>query len=582
MKESGGIMRGLSASICGVILVLATLGLSACKPRVFNQGSNTQSLSAEQFQSQFEITRLTSCASPAGASKGDLRLIWRMRTSAGASVVPYVLGFGGDAVTVEGKRVRFQIMTAIDAPRPLLPETTPVSFSYDHYSGYELQIPADEAQAQWGFVEVDGKKTVFPDIDVGSLLLPTRASGESSARYSYLVLSDRTTLTFSCDPLDSTSVARLRTFAIRDGSHGFKGTRGEVISQSHGAQTPSSGGPSVTQWSCGGNRRKAVDHLLRPLAGGWLNQEEYCEWDRSGTPPAMVTGATSKPKQLQCMVRTSFDQNRSYFLQQRLYRAQADQQQAEGFRTLSEFKSNYYDTKFNGYAFLVGGREGYHVWDTRVWKKMGEKGDPRGAYISDTRKGIIGHCKQFTCAQADETGYTGNCVAGRQSDPLICSVVNNIYCVGSAQQKTCTAPAELNLTRRQVLHADANHERNNGTWDPRLSPTLQLPAGPLNALNPAPVFREDVLFRSDYTPPTRLGDTPIKLDLVIPEGLPECKWVVDPTLLNTGRVKDTAAFLANDKTLVQCSFPKNTQYNNCDEVASQLQVRIVFETQAKR
>jgi hypothetical protein len=133
-----------------------------------------------------------------------------------------------------------------------------------------------------------------------------------------------------------------------------------------------------------------------------------------------------------------------------------------------------------------------------------------------------------------------------------------------------------------VLHADVNHERNNGKWDPVLNPSLQLPSGPLDALNPAPVFREDVLFRNDYTPPTRLGDTPIKLDLVIPEGMTGCKWVVDPVLLSTGRVKDASAFLANDKTLVQCSFPTNTQYNNCDEVAAQLQVRIVFETQAKR
>jgi hypothetical protein len=354
-----------------------------------------------------------------------------------------------------------------------------------------------------------------------------------------------------------------------------------VIKSTSASGGGSTDGKLVTQWACSGNRRKATNHNLQPLSGGWLNQEEYCEWDRNGVAPAKVSSTKVKPGQLSCMVRSSFDQDRSYFLQQRLYKATGEQQKLEGFANLSEFKSSYYDTKFNGYAFLVGGREGYHVWDTRVWKKMGEKGDPRGAYISDTRKGIIGHCKQFTCSQPDETGYTGNCVQGRQSDPLICSVINNIYCVGAAQS-ACMQKQELNLTKRPVLHADTNHVQNAAHLDPVLTPSLQLPPGPLAALNPGPVFREDVLFRNDYTPPTRLGDTPIKLDLVIPAGLSECKHIVDPALMKSGRVKDASAFLANDKTLVQCTFTNNTKYNNCDEVASQIQVRIVLEAQPKR
>ncbi|MEN9528529.1 MAG: hypothetical protein RI932_402 [Pseudomonadota bacterium] len=565
----------------GMMLALG-LSLSACKPRNFNAGASVQGLTQQQFDTQFEVTRLTSCKQANGQPGGDLRIIWRVRNSAGAAVTPYVLGFGGDAQTSKGQKVRFQIMTSIDAPRPLIPSETPTPFNYDHYAGYELQIPADEAQAMWGYVEVDGQKMSFPSIDVGSLLLPIRAGSSESARWSYLVTSRSSSFAFNCDPLDATAVARLKTFAVRDGSHGFKGDRGAVIKASTPSQPTSPDGRLVTQWSCAGNRRLAINHLRQPLPGGWLNQEEYCEWDRNGTPPAIVSKGSSKPSQLQCMVRTSFDQNRSYFLQQRLYKATAEQQRSEGFASLSDFKSSYYDTKFNGYAFLVGGREGYHVWDTRVWKKMGEKGDPRGAYISDTRKGIIGHCMQYTCAQADEIGYTGNCVAGRQSDPLICSVINSIYCVGGAAQNGCKQTSELNLTKRPILHADANHVKNSAQLDPVLTPTLALPPGPLNALTPGPGVREDVLFRTDYTPPTRLGDTPIKLDLVIPESLPECKLVVDPALLKAGRVTDTAKYLANDKSLVQCSFSNNTRYNNCDEVASQLQVRIVFETQPKR
>ncbi|MBM3382806.1 MAG: hypothetical protein FJY29_10235 [Betaproteobacteria bacterium] len=572
----------LSVAIGAGMLLALGVSLSACKPRDFNSNAGVQGLTQLQFDQQFEVTHLTSCKQPNGEPGGDLRIVWRVRNSAGSAVTPYVLGFAGDAITTKGAKVRFQIMTAIDAPRPLTPTDTPVPFSMGGYAGYELQIPADEAQANWGYVEVDGKKLSFADIDAGVLLLPSRSPDAASAPYSYFVTANRLSYAFKCDPLDAQAQARLRTFAVRDGSHGFKGDRGVVVKPSTTAEAPSADGRFVTQWSCAGNRRKAINHNRQPLPGGWLNQEEYCEWDRNGTPPAFVTQTSTKPAQLKCMVRTSFDQNRTYFLQQRLYKATVEQQRSEGFANLGDFKSSYYDTKFNGYAFLVGGREGYHVWDSRVWKKMGEKGDPRGAYISDTRKGIIGHCMQYTCMQADEIGYTGNCVAGRQSDPLICSVINSIYCISGAGQNGCKQTTELNLTKRPALHADANHVTNSAALDPVINPTLMLPPGPLNALSPAPTFREDVLFRSDYAPPTRLGDTGIKLDLVIPETLPECKWVVDPTLLNTGRVTDPAKFLANDKTLVQCSFAKNTRYNNCDEVASQLQVRIVFDTQPKR
>lgn len=566
----------------GTILTSALALQSACKPRSFNTGAEFQGLTQQQFDAQFEVTRLTNCKAPNGNASGDLRVIWRVRTSSGQSVTPYILGFGGDAVTTKNQRVKFQIMTSIGAPRPQLPSDAPQPFPFEIYRGYELQIPADEAAARWGYVEVDGKPVKYNSIDVGSLLLPVHGSGSPAGRLFYFVQYDGSSFNFNCDPLDAVAVSRLSTFGIRDGSHGYKGDRGAVIKPS--VVTPNTqpaDGKHVTQWACSGNRRKAINHNREAIAGGWLNQEEYCEWDRNGVAPEKVSASTAKPAQLTCMVRSSFDQDRAYFLQQRLYKPTAEQQKLEGFKSLSEFKSHYYDTKFNGYAFLVGGREGYHVWDTRVWKKMGEKGDPRGAYISDTRKGIIGHCMQYTCAQPDEIGYTGNCVQGRQSDPLICSVINSIYCVGPAQSG-CKQKQELNLSKRPVLHADANHVQNAGSLDPVLNPSLMLPPEPLAKLNPGPVFREDVLFRSDYTPPTRLGDTPIKLDLVIPEGLPECKHVVDPNLLKAGRVKDPAVFLANDKTLVQCSFAKNTKYNNCDEVASQIQVRIVLEAQPKR
>ena len=573
---------GLKARVLAITgMMFAFSAQNSCKPRNFNAGSSVQGLTQQQFDSQFEVTRLTSCKSPNGTAAGDLRVVWRIRNSAGQAVTPYILGFAGDAVTSKNQKVKFQIMTAIGAPRPIAPKSGPQPFPFEIYSGYELQIPDDEAAARWGYIDVDGKPLKQTSIDAGLMLLPVHGNGSSAGRLYYLVQSDGNSFDFNCDPLDAMALARLATFGVRDGSHGFKGDRGLVIKSSAASGGATTDGKLVTQWSCSGNRRKAKNHQMVALSGGWLNQEEYCEWDRNGVAPAKVSSTTVKPGQLSCMVRTSFDQDRSYFLQQRLYKATGELQKLEGFANLGEFKSSYYDTKFNGYAFLVGGREGYHVWDTRVWKKMGEKGDPRGAYISDTRKGIIGHCKQYTCSQPDETGYTGNCVDGRQSDPLICAVINNIYCVGAAQS-SCVQKQELNLTKRPVLHADANHVQNAAQLDPVLTPSLQLPPGPLAALNPGPVFREDVLFRSDYTPPTRLGDTPIKLDLVIPDGLSECKHIVDPTLMKSGRVKDAAVFLASDKTLVQCTFANNAKFNNCDEVASQIQVRIVLEAQPKR
>lgn len=579
LNKTGFRKRFSKLNQCALLAALILSSLS-CKPRNFNSDSSAQALTQQQFDSQFEVTRLTSCKAPNGDAGGELRVIWRLRNSAGQSVTPYILGFAGEAVSSKNNKIKFQIMTSIDAPRPIPPADAPQPFPFEIYRGYELQIPADEAAARWGYLDVDGRPVQFQSIDAGVLLLPVHGNASAAGRMFYFARYDGTSYAFNCDPLDAMANSRLATFAIRDGSHGFKGDRGVVVKSASTAPVPSGSG-LVTQWSCAGNRRMATDHNRKLLPGGWLNQEEYCEWDRNGTAPAKATASSIKPAQLTCMVRSSFDQDRAYFLQQRLYKPTVEQQRLEGFSSLGEFKSQYYDTKFNGYAFLVGGREGYHVWDTRVWKKMGEKGDPRGAYITDTRKGIIGHCMQYTCQQPDEIGYTGNCVQGRQSDPLICSVINNIYCVG-AGQSGCKQKQELNLTKRPVLHADANHVQNAAALDPILNPGLELPPQPLAKLNPSPVFREDVLFRSDYTPPTRLGDTPIKLDLVIPEGLPECKLVVDPNLVKSGRVKNPAEFLANDKTLVQCSFSNNKKYNNCDEVASQIQVRIVLDTQQKR
>lgn len=560
-----------------IMLAVTLLGVLSCKQRMFNSNAQTQALTQQQFDQQFEVTRLTSCQ-----SGGELHLVWRIRKSDGSPVVPYVLGFGGSGSTVDGKDVRFRILTALDSPRPLMPTDSSSHFNYGNYSGYELQIPDDEAAARWGYLTVAGVDVKFPDIDVGSLLLPTKADSSAAARTYYLVTSVRQTFKFDCAPLDSLGLARLKTFAVRDGSHGFRGDRGQVVKTGAGKIDSGGGQGYVAQWGCAGNRRKAIDHRLKPVAGGWLNQEEYCEWDRNGTPPESVSSSSTKPEQLQCVVRSSFDQGRSYFLQQRLYRPLDQRLTGNQQQDIARVKSYFYDTKFNGYAFLVGGKEGYHVWDTRVWKKMGERGDPRGAYITDTRKGIIGHCKEFSCSQPDETGYTGNCVAGRQSDPLICNVVNSIYCAGAYAGENCKQSLELNLTRRPILHADPEHVRKYAALDPVLNPDLRLPSPPLTQLSPAPGVREDVLFRADYMPPTRLGDTPIKLDLVIPDSLPECRYVVDPALLKNNSVTNADEFLKNDKTLVQCLFVRNEKFSNCDEVASQIQVRLVFETQPLR
>lgn len=359
---------------------------------------------------------------------------------------------------------------------------------------------------------------------------------------------------------------------------------GQENSDSARGQFRSPGDPSarrIAQWSCGGNRRIAVNLEQKSSPDGWLSQEEYCEWDRNGVSPAKVKEDSFKPRSLQCIIRSSFDQGRMYYLQQRTYHPRVDQQNNERFGSVNALKSSYYDTKFNGYAYLVGGREGYHVWDSRVWKKMGETGDTRLAYISDTRKGIVGHCMQFSCKDADETGFLGNCVEGRQSDPLICATINKIYCVGEFADSSCQQALELNLKKRPIVHGDPQHISKNGRIDPVLNPDMQLDFNALKNLDPAPKPREDVLYRADYFAPTSIGDTPIKLDLVIPAGLDQCHHLVDPLLRKNNRVRDDNVFFASDQTLVECNFPRNTIYNNCDEVAAQIQVRAVFDVQPK-
>ncbi|MBM3382747.1 MAG: hypothetical protein FJY29_09940 [Betaproteobacteria bacterium] len=218
------------------LLASAALVLVSCKPRTFNAA--TQSSDADDYSKQFEITRFTACKNSKGQESGGLDFVWRVKKSSGEGVSPYILGFAGAAETVDGKKVEFRSMTTIDEPRYRTPKlTNSASFPVESYFAASLQYPADEVKSGWGYLRVNGKNTTFSDIFGGTFVIPKSASAGAFANRYFIVTGEGATLEFNCQPMSDVTRDRMRTYLVKDGSHGFTGGRGPVIS-SGSAETP--------------------------------------------------------------------------------------------------------------------------------------------------------------------------------------------------------------------------------------------------------------------------------------------------------------------------------------------------------
>lgn len=223
-------------------IVSAALALS-CKPRTFNSALE-QSVSTDGFSNQFETTRFTTCKNAKGQESGGLEFIWRLKKSSGEAVSPYILGFSGTAETIDGKKVEFRSLTTIDEPRYRLPQIKgQESFPVPSYFAASLQYPADELKSGWGYFRINGQNAPIVDVMGGTLILPKHSdAGSFSGRY-FIVTADGKTLEFNCQPFTDVSRDRMRTYLVKDGSHGFTGGRGPVLMPTPAAKPTTAASP---------------------------------------------------------------------------------------------------------------------------------------------------------------------------------------------------------------------------------------------------------------------------------------------------------------------------------------------------
>lgn len=211
-----------------LLLSFAFLAVS-CKPRTFNAA--TQSGTSDEFSRQFEVTRFTTCKNAKGQESGGLDFVWRLKKSSGEGVSPYILGFAGSAETVDGKKVEFRSMTTIDEPRYRTPQLGGgVSFPVESYFAASLQYPSDELKSGWGYQRVNGKNSSISEVFGGTFIIPKYSNAGAFASRYFILTADGETLEFNCQPVNDVTRDRMRTYLVKDGSHGFTGGRGPVVS----------------------------------------------------------------------------------------------------------------------------------------------------------------------------------------------------------------------------------------------------------------------------------------------------------------------------------------------------------------
>ncbi|MEY2986571.1 MAG: hypothetical protein RJB13_92 [Pseudomonadota bacterium] len=209
--------------------VALTLVVIACKPRTFNSAT-VQSLNPADFQKQFESTKFSECVDAQGKSAGSMNFVWRVKKSDGQTVIPYILGFSGNLISVSGQKIEFRSVSTIDEPRYRTPTLrNGESFPVPQYFAASLQFPSDELNAGWGYFRVNGADQKIDEVYGGTLVIPKYADGPKFERRYFIVGSDGQSHEFNCAPISADVKARMKTYLVNDGSHGFRGGRGTVV-----------------------------------------------------------------------------------------------------------------------------------------------------------------------------------------------------------------------------------------------------------------------------------------------------------------------------------------------------------------
>lgn len=214
--------------------VLSTMLFSAgcaSQPRMTQSSSDQLAWrSPDVYINQFEATELARCIDEKGMPTGTLMAIWRIKNSSGESVVPYIQSFAGRVHSLKGDLIEFQSLHAVEDKRVDIPTgANPINFPRGSYSAYKLQFLDDELRNGLAVLRINGKSIASDDFTQVTLSIPRFALGGQYATRYYLRGSDGQTHELSCQAVSSAVRSQLTTFAVKDGLHGFAGSRGTPV-----------------------------------------------------------------------------------------------------------------------------------------------------------------------------------------------------------------------------------------------------------------------------------------------------------------------------------------------------------------
>jgi hypothetical protein len=179
----------------------------------------------------FEATELSRCVDSKGNPTGSLNIVWQLGHYKRKPVLPYVVGFSGSLLSLQGTKIEFQsVMAAAEDRFSIPPVHNPLLFPLGSYAAFTLLFPFDEQDSGLAYLKINDEHVRPADVSGAQLLIPKFAiGGEYSTRF-YMKVEGGLYHEFSCQAVTRLARERLSTFNRKDGQHRFLGDRGVNVS----------------------------------------------------------------------------------------------------------------------------------------------------------------------------------------------------------------------------------------------------------------------------------------------------------------------------------------------------------------
>lgn len=223
----------MQKTIHSLWMCLLCLVLSGCRSVSSSSQSNVtadEKISSDSSEIRFEATELSRCVDAKGNPTGSLNIIWHVGHHKRKPLVPYVVGFSGSLLSLQGTKIEFQsVMAAAEDRFNLPPVHNPLVFPLGSYAAYMLLFPFDEQDSGLAFLKINDQHVRPADVSGAQLLIPKFAiGGEYSTRF-YMKVEGGLFHEFSCQAVTRLARERLSSFNRKDGQHRFRGDRGVSV-----------------------------------------------------------------------------------------------------------------------------------------------------------------------------------------------------------------------------------------------------------------------------------------------------------------------------------------------------------------